>query len=232
MVEVKNIQSSKKIYITENLNSLDTIICESLIGKCEIKVIIKEDDINSIIDQYELVVISSLSKFNTNIVYKRYLNSKFYLFQLDYLDFEETGFNDKEIYKFTFYNLELLRLKSFRSKCLFTTNNSLDQVQLSECLKIFGEEIDNISGNLIFYLYKIYAFNSTEYLQKYCFYLNNLNKEEIPIIIDLVWRFTNYFKLNEKLCKCFIDYFLKIKYIDHQYKKIIFENLVKFYENF
>lgn len=221
MEKLIQIPTSQKLHIIQKPNSTAQTLCETLVGNCTNLVLNNNVKDYSIFDQFEVIVISSISKQNYTTICQYCIKNKIYFLQLDHQDFEEEKFDKETMYKLTSFNLELFRSKSIRSKINFIINNNFEDFKPVDFSNIFKLKYFDLNPKLLFYFYKTIAFKPKNSIDKICSLLVNSNDNELHIIYDQILKLSSYYHLEIILCEKLINYYLSIRYSNHENKKII-----------
>ena len=231
MGEVTKISVCKKLYITERTNSIDEILCKALVGDFDQRVLGKEENIEDCIEQYDVIVISAISKNKYFSIYKKCYQEKKQLLQLEYLDIKSDIKDEELLHNIVFYNLELFRCVNLRSKCNLYKNVKLFGFNKEDFICNQGLDFGDLPPRLLLFLYKIVALNNIQSVADLCDYLKSLNcKNKIEINI-LILKFCKYYNATSNFIQNSINYYLIIKYKDDTSKETITSIITFLYSN-
>ena len=231
MKEWKKFTYNKKVYLTENPNVIHEKFCHALIGDFDQIFVENEENIKDIIKQYDVIVISAISKNKYFSIYEKCAQEKKQLLQLEYLDIKSDIKDEELLHKIIFYNLELFRCVNIRDKCNFLTNLKLIEFNKEEFIYNQGIDFGDLPPKLLLYLYKIIALNHTQSVADLCDFIKSWNgKNEIDINV-LMFKFCKYYKSISTFPQYLINYYLIIKYEDDFSKEIISSFIAFLYSN-
>ena len=222
---------NKKVYLTENPNVIHEKLCHALIGDFDQIVVENEEIIKDVAEQYDVIVISAISKNKYFSIYEKCYQEKKQLFATWSLDIKSDIKDEELLHKIILYNLELFRCVNIRDKCNFLTNLQLIEFNKEEFINNQGIDFGDLPPKLLLYLYKIIALNHIQSVADLCHYLKSWNgKNEIDINV-LIFKFCKYYKSLSIFPQYLINYYLIIKYEDDISKEIISSFISFLYSN-
>ena len=112
----QNHTSDKKaVLITDSVKKIEEILCKSLFNDLFIHLTREKNKVIDICKAHDTIVLSSNRLDICTLVYNYYLQGESNLHLLNPIDIDETGLDDESIFRFTLFNLELFRKRSFRA---------------------------------------------------------------------------------------------------------------------
>ena len=227
---IKDLSVDRKIHITEQPNDLLNIMCTAIFGECTTKIIEPGKKIDNLFDEYKALVLSSVSKENCTLAYKKHLQSKCSFYLLQHSDFNENTLDSDAIVRLTLYNLELFRIKSVRAKSKFLAKTTVDQIEKGKYSKIINQNLIDKFPLWYLHLYRVIAFKSNASLRHMFSELNGCDKEDFPALLDSILPFVFYVDSPILFCNILSEYYVDVYYKEDVNKFIVFLILTKFHE--
>ncbi|MDA1056988.1 MAG: hypothetical protein O3A58_04070 [Proteobacteria bacterium] len=228
--KIKDLSAEKKIHITEQPNDLLNIVCRAIFGECSTKIIEPGKKIDAFIDEYKALVLSSVSKENCTLAYKKHLQSKCSFYLLQHSDFNENTLDNDAIFRLTFYNLELFRIKSVRAKSKFLAKTTVDQIEKGRYSNIINQNLIDKFPLWYLHFYRVIAFKSNGSLHHMFSELNGCDKEDFPSLLDSILPFVFYTDSPILFCNILSEYYADVYYKEDVNKFLVFLILTKFHE--
>ena len=120
----------------------------------------------------------------STLVYKHYLDVKCNLHLLKPIDIDETGLDDESIFRFTLFNLELFRKKSFRAKATFIAK-ARSVISKKTLQGHFDLDSMNKAPLLYLNLYRVIAFENQTALHESSIYLKTSTRTHTRLSLIL-----------------------------------------------
>jgi len=229
MDAIKDSPADEKIHITDQTNDVVDIICRAIFGKCTTKVIEQDEPIEKVIEQYRVVILSSVSKKICTTAYKEHLAANGDLYLLNHLDFELDGIENEDIFRFTIFNLELFRRTSTRAKSKFIISQPIKSLNINEFNEKLNLSLIEKSPLLFPYIYQTIAFENRASLINIFDILEKQDSDSVNSLLEFFIIIIFYSNSHSSFCKTLIDYFKEINYLENKHKFYIFLLLNKIY---
>ena len=125
----QNHTSEKKtVLITDSIKNIEEILCKSLFNELLIHLTKEKNAIIDICKAHDTIVLSTNRLDICTLVYNHYLQGECILHLLKPIDIDENGLDDESIIRFTLFNLELFRKKSFRAKATYIAKSTIGEI--------------------------------------------------------------------------------------------------------
>ncbi len=227
----QNHNSEKKaLLITDSVINIEEIFCKSMFNDLQIQLTKEKNTIVDICKAHETIVLSTSSIEISTLVYKHYLDVKCNLHLLKPIDIDETGLDDESIFRFTLFNLELFRKKSFRAKATFIAKSTISDIQKDNYKDIFDLDSMNKAPLLYLNLYRVIAFENQTALTRIFDLLKDFNKDTHSSFLDSFLPFIIYADAGNSFCDSLIRYYKQIDYSENDNKGFVFSFLNKIYQ--
>lgn len=225
-----NTRKKKTVLITDSAKNIERTLCKSIFNDFSIQITKDEKALTNICKNNETIVLSTTCLATCTHVYKHYLNGKCSLHILHPIDIHEDSFDVESIHRFTLFNLELFRQKSYRAKALYILNNTFTDMSKDKCREIFDSELMNKAPSLYINLYRATVFENQTALIRTFVELRNFDKVTISAVLDSFLPFIFDANSIESFCNLLISYYIQIDYTKNEDKLLIFLFLNKIYE--
>ena len=230
-MKARNHMSKKNtVLITESSNKIEEILCKAIFDDFTTQLAKEKEAVLDICRENETIILSSACPDVCTYIYKHYLEGKCSLHLLKPIDIDEAGLDDESIFRFTLFNLELFRKKSFRAKATFIAKSTISDIQKDNYKDIFDLDSMNKAPLLYINLYRVIAFENQTALTRIFDLLKNFNKDTQSSFLDSFLPFIIHTDSLDSCCRTLITYYRQINYTNNEHKGFIFSFLNKIYK--
>jgi len=227
----QNHTSQKKtVLITDSAKNIEEILCKSLFNDFTNQLTKEKKAIIDICKEHDVIVLSTTSLDACTHVYKHYLEGECSIHLLNPIDIDEGGLDNESIFRFTLFNLEVFRKKSFRDKATYIANNTFRDISKDKYKEIFDLELMDKAPLLYINLYRVIAFKNQTALIRIFDLLRDFNKDTNSSFLDSFLPFIIYADSDNSFCNSLISYYREIDYTENEHKGFIFSFLNKIYK--
>jgi hypothetical protein len=230
-MEAQNHTSEKNtVLITQSSKKIEEILCKSIFNDFTTQVAKEKGAIIETCKAHDTIVLSSNRLDICTLVYKHYLQGECNLHLLQPIDINENGLDNESIFRFTLFNLELFRKKSFRAKATFIAKSTIGEIKKDKYREIFDVDSMDKAPLLYINLYRVIAFENQTALTRIFDLLKEFNKNTQSSYLDSFLPFIIYADAANSFCNSLITYYRQIDYTENDNKSFVFSFLNKIYQ--